>query len=122
MTHIAETGRTLKKRLTEHKHAIRKRDTENGIAVYVNTTLHMMNWKAATVLDEEQHWARLRVKEAIHIKDRTSRGTAVNLDPGLCLNPIWSPILSPQTDFSFSPFKQSLTIFYMTSVTLLTPI
>ena len=39
MTYIGGTGRTLKKRLTEHKYAVRKGDTENGIAVHANTNL-----------------------------------------------------------------------------------
>ena len=40
MTCIGGTGRrTLKKRMTEHKYAVRKGDTENGIAVHANTNL-----------------------------------------------------------------------------------
>ena len=66
----------MRKRLTEHKFAVR----ETCTAVHVDTTLHAMNWEIATVLDEEQQWARQRVKKSIHIKERTSRGTAMNLD------------------------------------------
>ena len=32
--YIGETGRTLEKRLTDHKNAVKKHDTKNGIAVY----------------------------------------------------------------------------------------
>ena len=35
---------------------------------------HAMNWEAATVLNEQQRWVTQRVKEAIHIKYRISRG------------------------------------------------
>ena len=59
----------------EHKHVVKMGNTENVIAVYVNTTLHMVNFEAATVLDEEQHWARQRVKEAIHIKQDFQRNS-----------------------------------------------
>ena len=79
MTYIRETGGTVKKRMTEHKNAVRKGDTENGIAVHVNTTLHAMDWEVAILLDEEQVGQTERVKEAIHIKDRISKGQNISL-------------------------------------------
>ena len=92
MTYISETGRTLQKRLTEYKYSVKR--GENGIAVHANSTFHEVDWEEATVLDEQQHWGRRRVMEAVHIKKRASRGTYMNLDLGLNLNPIWNPVLS----------------------------
>ena len=34
--YVGETGRTLKKRLAEHKQAVRRFDQKNGIAVHVH--------------------------------------------------------------------------------------
>ena len=36
--------------------------------------------------------------EAIGIKDRTSRGMAMNLDLGLNLNPVWNSVLVDKPD------------------------
>ena len=33
-SYIGETGRSLKKRLVEHKSAVKRHDTKNGIAVH----------------------------------------------------------------------------------------
>ncbi len=70
VTYIGETGRTLKKRLTEHKYAVKRGNPENGIAVHANTTLHAIDWESAKVLEEQQHWMKRRVAEAILIRDR----------------------------------------------------
>ena len=38
--YIGETGRTMEKRLSEHKNAVMKNDTKNGIAVHSWTKQH----------------------------------------------------------------------------------
>ena len=47
--YIAETGRTLRKRLTEHKAAVKKCNTKNSIAVYVWKSGHQVKWESAKV-------------------------------------------------------------------------
>ena len=47
--YISETRRTLRKRLTEHKAAVKKCNTKNGIAVYVWKSGHQVEWESAKV-------------------------------------------------------------------------
>ena len=46
-SYICETGRSLQKRLTEHKGAVRRGDSKNGIAVHVQKHDHRVDWEAA---------------------------------------------------------------------------
>ena len=48
--YIGETGRTLKKRLMEHKWSVCNGDTNNGIAVHVRETEHSVQWEQAAVI------------------------------------------------------------------------
>ncbi len=59
--YIGETGRTLEKRLSEHKTAVKKHDTKNGIAVHSWANQHQVNWDAATVRQEERGYWKRRV-------------------------------------------------------------
>ena len=68
-SYIGETGRTLQKRLVEHKAAVRRGDTNNG---------NNNNWKR-------------RVLETTEIQ-RHAENT--NLGCGLTLNSIWTPFLA----------------------------
>ena len=52
--YIGETGRTLEKRLSEHKAAVKKNDPKNGIAVHAWANQHQVNWEAASVKQEER--------------------------------------------------------------------
>ena len=45
--YVGETGRTLQKRIEEHKSAVRRGDEKNGIAVHVKKTQHDINWAEA---------------------------------------------------------------------------
>lgn len=45
--YVGKTGRTLKKRLTEHRAAVKRGDDKNGIAVHANRTAHSIDWDAA---------------------------------------------------------------------------
>ena len=47
--YIGETGRTLRKRLTEHKAIVKKCNTKNDIAVYVWKSGHQVEWESAKV-------------------------------------------------------------------------
>ena len=65
--YIGETGRTLEKRLSEHKVAVEKNDPRNGISVHAWANQHQVNWEAASVKEEERSYWRRRVLEALHI-------------------------------------------------------
>ena len=56
---VGQTGRTLKKRIVEHKATVKKEDNKNGIAVHVKNTKHHIDWDGARVISNEmQNWQR----------------------------------------------------------------
>ena len=89
-TYIGETGRNLK-RLAEHRAAVKRGDTNNGIAVHAWEQQHRVDWDEACILVQEPRYWRRRVLEAIEIQKHAENS---NLDCGLSLNLIWTPILS----------------------------
>ena len=89
--YIGETGRTLEKRLSEHKNAVKKQDTKNGIAVHSWTNQHQVDWEAAKTIEVEENYWRRRVLEALHIHQQQHTS---NLDCGLAINPSWLPVLN----------------------------
>ena len=89
LTYIGETRRTMKKRMTEHKYAVKTGDTKNGIAVHVQRTQHSIDWGAARVLTTAIRYWNRRTMAAIHIRRRQS----MNLDCGLNLSPVWNSLL-----------------------------
>ena len=88
--YIGETGRTLEKRISEHKGAVKRHDVKNGIAVHAWTKQHKVDWQAATVKHVETNHSRRKTIEALHIhlQQETS-----NLDCGRTLSPVWHPLL-----------------------------
>ena len=88
--YVGETGRTLKKRISEHKQAVKRFDDKNGIAVHHFKHNHRIAWDEATVSPLETSYWRRRVQEAINI--RTKKET-MNLDCGLTLSNTWLPSL-----------------------------
>ena len=71
----------MKTRIEEHKRAVMKADPNNAIAEHVWSTSHKIQWDE-TSIDHDGDWFR-RIKEALHIRS----SNAMNLDPGLSLNP-----------------------------------
>ena len=65
--YIGETGRTLKKRITEHKLEVKRGDTSNGIAVHAWEAQHHVDWESAKVRDTESNLWKGKLLEAIHI-------------------------------------------------------
>ena len=90
-SYIGETGRNLKKRLAEHKAAVKRGDVKNGIAVHAWEHQHRVDWDEASVLTQEPRYWKRRVLEAVEIQKHVEN---TNLDCGLSLNPIWTPYLS----------------------------
>ena len=89
--YIGETSRTLEKWLSEHKNAVKKHDTKNGIAVHSWTNQHQVDWEAAKTREMEGNYLKRQVLEALHIyrQQHTS-----NLDCGLAINSSWLPLLN----------------------------
>ena len=92
--YVGETGRTLKKRLAEHKQAVRRFDENNGIAVHVHQHDHHIGWESARVVENETLYWRRRVMEAIRIN---SHPNTMNLDSSLNLSNLWRPFLAKPT-------------------------
>ena len=88
--YIGETKRTMKKRLMEHKYAMRRGDEKNGIAVHANKFNQSIDWESAGVLRTVQGYWNRRTLEAIQI-GRSTR--PMNLDCGLYLSPVWNPLI-----------------------------
>ena len=87
MKYIGETKRTMKKRLTEHRYAVKKGDEQNRIAVHIHKDQHSIDWDSARVqTTARRYWSR-RTLEAIQIH-RTPH--PMNLDCGLHLSPVWN--------------------------------
>ena len=115
--YIGETGRTMQKRVTEHKTAVRKYDKNNGIAVHAWKADHRINWEAARVRARApQYWKR-RVAEALQIHKQSSR---MNLDCGLDISSIWKPLLVAERSTSqlLPMYKWALRHFQLFSLSL----
>jgi len=63
----------------EHKQAVRRLDSNNGIAVHVQLQDYSIDWEGTFVIENEQRYWRRRVLEAIHIQTRPH---SMNLDCG----------------------------------------
>ena len=70
-SYIGETGWTLQKRLVEHKAAVRRGDTNNGIAVHAWDHQHRVDWEKASVLSRNldigrgEYWRPLRSRDML---------------------------------------------------------
>jgi len=89
--YVGETERTLKKRITEHKYAVKRYDDKNGVAVHAWQMDHSLDWDSARVLVLAPYIGDRKVIEAIHIRQHAS---TMNLDCGLHISPIWNPLLA----------------------------
>ena len=88
--YIGEMGRSLSCRLKEHWQAMKTGNMNNGIAAHAWINEHHVDWEAAKVRAHEEHLWKRKVLEAIII--RQTKDTS-NLDCGLKLNQIWSPLI-----------------------------
>ena len=67
-SYVEETGRTLQRRVKEHKRCIANKDTSNRIAVHHMTTNHQMDWEGATCLEFETNFNKRMFLESWHSK------------------------------------------------------
>ena len=91
-TYVAETKRTLRVRLGEHKQGAKKGNPKNGIPVHAYEIQHKVNWNGAKVKKMEANYWKRRTFEAIKIK---ASSETMNLDSGLQLPTVRNPTLNP---------------------------
>ena len=92
--YVGETGRTVKKRLYEHKQAVAKFDMNNGVAVHVHKEDHQIDWEGTRVVGQQEFYWKRRVMEAIWIHQ--CGRMSMNLDCGLSLSGLWHDLLLPR--------------------------
>ena len=68
MSTLEKNGRTLEKRLSEHKGAVMRHVVKNGIAVHEWTKQHKVDWQAAAVKHVEANHTKRKIIEALHIR------------------------------------------------------
>ena len=107
--YVGETRRCLRKKFMEHKEAVRRGDSNNGIVVHVHSNDHRINWDEARILEIESCYWKRRVLEAIWICKRTS---TMNLDCGLIVNPIWSNQMLQLLNWDLSYFHLFLYLHF----------
>ena len=92
--YVGETGRTLKKWISEHKQAVRHMDDKNGIAVHIQRMVHRIDREKASITATEEFYWKRRIQEALQIQ---SHPTTMNLDCRLSLNHFWFelPLIKP---------------------------
>ena len=66
-SYYGESGRGLKKRLTEHKNDVRAHRTSNSIVVHVDKHGHLPDWNNAMVLDKGSTKKMRKILEAAYI-------------------------------------------------------
>ena len=91
--YIGETGRSLQKRMMEHKAAVRRGDRNNGIAVHAWDEDHRIDWEGANIKEAEQQLWKRKALEAVHIHMQPNTN---NLDRGLILSDVWLPFMKKQ--------------------------
>ena len=67
-----ETGRTLQKRVTEHKYAVRIHSVKNDIAVHTWSRGHRVDWDSARAVALAPYSWERRVTEALHIRQQAN--------------------------------------------------
>ena len=85
-----ETGRTLKKRVNEHKQT-----DSHGVAAYVHIEDHRIDWEEAKVIPGQEFYWKRRVTEGIMIHQHNQQ--TINVDCGLNLSKLWHASLDKPT-------------------------
>ena len=97
--YIGEIGRTLKKRLTEHKAELKKFDNKNGIAVHAWKSGHQVEWESVMVKAVVPNLAHRKITKALHIHQTPN---TTNLDCGLTSTlPVFFSLHDPLSPLHF---------------------
>ena len=88
--YIGVTGRTLEKRLSEHRGAVKRNDSKNATAVHAWKTQPKVDWESVTVKQVEMNHTQQKIIEAIRIKKQKATS---NLDYGRSPSLVCHPLL-----------------------------
>lgn len=88
--YVGQTGRTLDKRLKEHKRALTSGNlTQSAVAEHAAQESHTINWNEAQVVDVQPHYHQRCLLESWHIRTEAS---TMNRDEGT-LPQAYNPLL-----------------------------
>ena len=59
--YIGVTGRSIGKRITEHKYAVKTGDRKNGVAVHAWDEGHRVDWEGVKIPESEPQYLKRRV-------------------------------------------------------------
>ena len=68
--YIGETGRTLSKRIKEHKYAVCSMNMNNAIARHSWSRDHCANWEGSTNTGLEEHHVKSKILEGVKIQNK----------------------------------------------------
>ena len=71
-SYIGETGRTLSKRIKEHKYAVCSMNMNNAIARHSWSMGHHAKWEGSTVIGLEEHPVKRKILECVQIQNKTN--------------------------------------------------
>jgi hypothetical protein len=74
--YIGETARDRKKRVEEHRSAIKRDDDNSELAQHANTLKHEIDLTKVETLCKESDWRRRIIKEGLHTQEH--RGKTIN--------------------------------------------
>ena len=77
--YIGQTGRPLGRRIKEHEAAVRRNDTNNGLALHYTTQQHSPDWNSAKILFQEKNTAVRLQLEGLAIQAK--HGSTLNISP-----------------------------------------
>ena len=93
-SYIGETGQTLGKRLQQHQRDVREKKSTNGIYQHLRRNRkHKSRWEEVKVIDNERHWYKRKIKEAVYINavdPSCNNGKLMNLEKGYEISTIWN--------------------------------
>lgn len=93
-SYIGETGRTLNKRIEQHKNEVQNKSSTNGIYQHLKANKkHSIMWDKTVIVDKESRWMNRKLKEALFINavnPKKDTKKLMNLEKGFDIHPIWN--------------------------------
>ena len=99
-SYIGETGRSLQKRLKEHRADIKhERSRTSALADHSLKTKHHLRLEDAKIIAREEHYLRRKIREALKIIKHPDN---INRDGRYKISDSWRPLIRKICDVSSS--------------------